>query len=231
MGPSRDIADCARRSPHEATLDAGSIPATSTSIVDALEERPRRGDHHRGGAVLSSGSCGAPPVRRSSRPAIEAGGRVLAEVSAIGSRPADPRHPPPSAGRAPARSVPAPSPAARPGCRPGRPGRTAGRRRHSSAPACAARQLGACVAPCASNSVRRTGAGPGSRRPPGPCGPHASSVPPKKISDRSPASTDGSNGWTRRPRPSAASRQVFCGRRDVRRRTGRPPALRPRSPA
>src|SRR5690349_7311570 len=39
VGPSRDLTDYARRRPQEATLDAGSIPATSTRAARAHRRR------------------------------------------------------------------------------------------------------------------------------------------------------------------------------------------------
>jgi hypothetical protein len=70
MGPSRDIAHCARRSPVEAAEDAGSIPATSTPV------QPQGPSLSRGGPWRVRASVALPARAARSRcpPALPARG-------------------------------------------------------------------------------------------------------------------------------------------------------------
>src|SRR6476620_5773741 len=56
MGPSRGEADCARRSPGDASKDAGSIPATSTPPLGSW--RNAGSSWRKAGATANSGGPG-----------------------------------------------------------------------------------------------------------------------------------------------------------------------------
>jgi hypothetical protein len=109
MGPSRGEADCARRSPGDASKDAGSIPATSTHPWGAGEKpAPSRPCHVRGPfsrPAVGPRGCSGPP----SSFTASALGRLPLRGPRLGARvPHAARHCPVGRSRGPPRTAVAP---------------------------------------------------------------------------------------------------------------------------